>query len=143
MNILIGSDHGGYKLKEWIKKELDKNNLKYQDVGVESDKSVDYPDIAKKISSVVSKEPKKNIGILICGTGIGMSLVANKYKNVRAALCHNKFTSTMAREHNNANILCMGGRVVNKKTGIEIVKTFIETPFSNEQRHKRRVRKIE
>ena len=142
MKILIGSDHGGYALKEKIKKALDKNEIKYVDYGCNSESSVDYPKVAKEVCEDIVSNPRRNLGILVCGTGIGMSMVANKFRGIRAALCHNDFTAQMAREHNNANVLCIGGRVVSATQGMKIVRKFIETPFSNEERHKRRINMI-
>jgi ribose 5-phosphate isomerase B len=140
--IVIGSDHGGYELKEEIKKLLDEKGIKYEDVGTFSEESVDYPDYAAKVSEIVSSSEGKRRGILICGTGIGMSMVANKFPKIRAALCHDEYTARMAREHNDANILCMGGRVLDKGTAKKITEAWLETPFSEEERHKRRIEKI-
>ncbi len=139
MKILIGSDHGGYKLKEAIKKALDENEIEYEDYGTMTEESIDYPEIAKK----VAQDVKDNLGILVCGTGLGMSMAANKVKGIRAALCHDEYTAQMAREHNDANVLCLGGRVLSEEEGIVITKKFIETPFSGEERHQRRIDKIE
>jgi len=141
MQIFIASDHGGFRLKKILKEWLLSLGLKIKDVGTSSEESVDYPDFAhllcKKIISTKSK------GILICGTGIGMSIAANKIKGIRAALCNDTYSAKMSREHNNANVLCLGGRILGEEVAKEIVKVWLETPFSKESRHKRRIAKIE
>lgn len=137
--VLIGSDHGGFELKEKIREYLEKRGEKVEDVGCFSLDPVDYPDVAKEVAVRVARDNLR--GILICGTGIGMSIVANKINGVRCALCHDAYTAEYARRHNNANILAFGGRT----TGIEIAKQmvdiFLSTPFDG-GRHERRVRKI-
>ncbi|MFH1848938.1 MAG: ribose 5-phosphate isomerase B [archaeon] len=138
--ILIASDHGGYALKEKLKPYLSELGYKYEDLGCHSEKSVDYPDYAKKVAAQVLET--NGLGILICGTGIGMSISANKISGVRAALCYNDYTARMSREHNNANILCMGGRVLETKQAKRILKIWLETPFSGDERHKRRIEKV-
>jgi len=139
--IAIGSDHGGYELKEAIKSYLDAENIPYRDFGTCSTESVDYSDIGLVVAkAVVSGEC--DMGIIICGTGIGISIAANKVPGIRAALCTDTYMARMAREHNNANVLALGGRVVGAGLALDIVKTFIETPFSNEDRHQRRIDKI-
>ena len=114
MNIAIGSDHGGYELKEHLKYFLEENNISFKDLGCYSLESVDYPDYAQKVALSVLNEDY-DYGILICGTGIGISIAANKVNGIRAALCTSTHMSTMAREHNNANILCLGGRIRKKE----------------------------
>ena len=138
--IIIGSDHVGFKLKQEIKAYLDAAGYSYEDMGCASEESCDYPLYAEKVAEKVLKE--EGIGILLCGTGIGMCISANKIDGIRAALCHNEYTAKMAREHNDANVLCMGGRVVDSAAAKKITKTFLETPFSNDERHKRRVIQI-
>lgn len=138
--IIIGSDHAGYELKEEIKKFLDEQDLEYKDVGTDSTESTDYPDYAKKVAEAVQEG---NRGILICGTGIGMSITANKFKGIRAAVCHDEFTAKVSREHNNANILCMGGRVLGPELARKMTKVWLETGFSEEERHHRRVEKMD
>ena len=140
MKIAIGSDHGGYKLKEHLKKYLIKAGYTPKDFGCNSLASVDYPDIAKSVAKAVAQQ-KFKFGIIVCGTGIGVSMTANKVKGIRAALCHNNFTAQMAREHNNANVLCLGGRILSKAKAIGILKTFLKTSFAG-GRHLRRVKKI-
>ncbi|MCE5286536.1 MAG: ribose 5-phosphate isomerase B [Pelosinus sp.] len=140
MLLAIGSDHGGYNLKEEIKKMLDEQGVAYRDFGTHSPASVDYPDIAREVgSAVVSGECEK--GILICGTGIGISIAANKIKGVRAALCHDEFSAQMAREHNNANILALGQRVTGIGLALNIVNKWLNTEFAG-GRHAVRVDKI-
>src|SRR3989339_851147 len=137
--LLLGSDHAGFKLKGEIKKFLDKQKIQYEDVGVFSDEPSDYPDIAYKLARKVSETNSK--GILMCGTGIGESIVANKIKGVRAANCFNEYTAQKSREHNDSNVLCLGARVLSADDSKKIIKTWLETEFSNEERHKRRLSK--
>lgn len=141
MKIALGSDHGGYQLKENLKKYLKELNVEYKDFGCNSEKSVDYPDIGFKIAREV-KNRNYDKGILICGTGIGMSIVANKIKGIRASLCHDVFSARYAREHNDANILTLGGRVIDSGIAKEIVKVWLNTDFSGEERHLKRLNKI-
>ena len=138
----IGSDHGGFELKSEIIKHLEERGLEYKDYGCYENKSCDYPEFGKKVANaVVSGECEK--GILICGTGIGISITANKIKGIRAALCTDCFMAEATRLHNDANVLCFGGRVVGPGLAIKIVDTFFDTPFSNEERHIRRISQIE
>ncbi len=141
MKLAIGCDHGGFELKEEILKFLKTvANIHVSDLGPATNDSVDYPDYGAKVSEAVSKGAMDR-GILICGTGIGMSIVANRYPNVRAALCHDHFTAQMSREHNDANILVMGERVIGKGVAVEIVKTWLDTAFAG-GRHQKRLDKI-
>lgn len=138
----IGCDHGGFELKKEIIKYFEENNIQYKDFGTYDDKSTDYPIYGKKVANaVVSGECEK--GILICGTGIGISITANKIKGIRAALCHDVFSAKATRLHNNANILAMGGRVVGPGLAVEIVDAFLNTEFSNDERHIRRINMME
>ncbi|WP_378951118.1 ribose 5-phosphate isomerase B [Pelosinus sp. sgz500959] len=140
MLIAIGSDHGGFNLKEEIKKMFTEQNIQFQDFGTYSAESIDYPEIAQKVAqAVVNKECTR--GIIICGTGIGVSIAANKIKGIRAALCHDVFSAQMSREHNDANILTMGERVIGPGLACMIVSTWLETEFAG-GRHGRRVDKI-
>ena len=140
--IAIGCDHGGYDLKKEIIAYLKENNIAFKDFGCDSTDSVDYPEYAKAVgAAVVSGECEK--GILICGTGIGISIAANKIPGVRCALCHDVFSAEATRLHNDANIIAMGGRVIGPGHAIKIVDTFLSTPFSNDERHIRRIKKIE
>ena len=138
----IGSDHGGFHLKEEIKKFLKDNNIEFKDYGTHSEDSVDYPFYAKNVANDVANGVLEK-GILICGTGIGISIAANKISGVRAALCHDVFSAKATREHNNANILAMGERVIGVGLALEIVKAFLDTDFSNDERHIRRINMIE
>ena len=140
--IAIGCDHGGYALKQEIMAHLDKRGLEYKDYGCYSEESVDYPVYAKAVANaIVSGECEK--GILICGTGIGISITANKVKGIRAALCGDCFSAQATREHNDANIVALGARVTGPGLAIKIVDTFLDTPFSNDERHMRRIAQIE
>lgn len=140
MLFAIGSDHAGYDLKIEIANILQTQGHEYIDFGTNSSESVDYPDFGEKVSLAVSTG-KADRGILICGTGIGMSIVANKFYNIRASLCNELFTAKMSRLHNDANILVIGGRIVGKDLAKEIVITWINTPFEGE-RHLNRLKKI-
>lgn len=138
----LGCDHSGIDLKNEIIKYLKDNSIDYIDYGTNSIESVDYPVYAKKVANaIINRECDK--GILICGTGIGISITANKIKGIRAALCHDVFSAKMTRLHNNANILAMGARVIGQGLAVEIVKAFLETEFSNEERHIKRINMIE
>lgn len=140
--IAIGCDHGGYELKQEIIAYLKEKNLEFKDYGCDSKESCDYPVYAKKVANaIVSGECEK--GILICGTGIGISITANKIKGIRAALCHDTFSAQATREHNDANIVAMGARVVGAGLAIKIVDTFLNTEFSNDERHIRRIKQME
>ena len=140
MKIGIGSDHGGYQLKEEMKEYLKSEGVEFIDYGTNSLESVDYPDFGKRVANaVVEKEVDK--GIVICGTGIGISLAANKVRGIRCALCSDTFSAKMSRAHNNANMLAMGGRILGKGLAAEIVKAFLDTEFEG-GRHAKRVEKI-
>ena len=140
--IALGCDHGGYELMQEVIKYLEEHGLEYKNYGTYSTDSCDYPDYAKKVSeAILAGECEK--GILICGTGIGITIAANRYEGIRAANCTNSFMAEATREHNDANILCMGARVIGVGTALKIVDTFLNTPFSNDERHKRRIAKIE
>ncbi len=138
--IAIGCDHGGYKLKEEIVAHLKANNVDFKDFGVYEEKSVDYPDIASVVcKSILSGETE--CGILVCGTGIGISIAANKHKGIRAAVCSDEFSAKFTRLHNDANVLCLGGRVVGPGLACELVDIFLNTGFEG-GRHALRVQKI-
>ena len=140
--IAIGSDHGGFALKQALMAHLDRRGLAYKDFGTYSEDSCDYPQYAKAVANaVVSGECER--GILICGTGIGVSITANKIPGIRAALCGDCFSAEATRLHNDANILCMGARVVGEGLAVKITDTFLDTPFSNDPRHIRRISQIE
>ena len=138
----IGADHGGYALKEAIKKHLTKRGLEFKDYGTDSPVSCDYPEYGKAVAHAVANG-ECDRGILICGTGIGISISANKVKGIRAAVCTDCFMAEATREHNNANILALGARVVGEGLALKIVDTFLDTEFSNDERHIRRIEKIE
>lgn len=142
MKIAIGADHGGFEYKNKIAEYIKTLGHEVEDFGTHSAKSCDYPAIAKEVSRAVA-EKKFDRGILICGTGIGMSIVANKVKGVRAALCSDTFSARLTREHNNSNVLCLGQRVIGLGLALDIVEIWLETEFSNEERHKRRISLIE
>ena len=138
--ICIGSDHAGYKLKEFIKDFLIKKNVSIIDLGPNDENSVDYPDYAKKVSNRV-KSKKSEVGILVCGSGTGMSISANKIKGIRAAVCYNLKSTRLCRQHNNANIIAIGSRLIQKKEALRLIKIFLETKFEG-GRHLRRINKI-
>ena len=138
--VCIASDHGGYKLKEAIKDLLVDKNISILDLGPYNKRTVDYPDFAKKLSIRI-KAKKSDIGILVCGSGTGMAISANKIKTIRAAVCYNAKSTTLSRQHNNANIIALGARLTKKKLSLKLVKIFLETKFEG-GRHLRRVKKI-
>lgn len=138
--IAIGSDHGGFKLKESIKKYLDGKHIEYKDFGTDSEASCDYPDYAKAVCQAVTTGAYEK-GLLFCGTGIGISMAANKCRGIRAAVCSDAYSAKYSRLHNNANVLCLGGRVVGPGLAEELVEVFLNTEFEG-GRHARRVQKI-
>ncbi len=137
MKIVVGADHGGFELKEQIRAWLEDMGHNVTDAGCYSSESVDYPVYAAKVCEMV-RDGSADRGILVCGTGIGMSMAANRHRGIRAALCHEIFTAAMSRHHNDANVLCMGGRVIGSALAREMVKTWVDTPF-DEGRHSRRI----
>ena len=138
----IGSEHGGFQLKQAIMAHLRKRGIEYKDFGTYTEASCDYPEYGRAVAlAVASGECDR--GILICGTGIGISITANKVPGIRAALCSDCFSAEATRLHNDANILALGGRVVGEGLALKIVDTFLDTPFSGEERHARRIAKIE
>lgn len=140
--IALGCDHGGYGLMQEVIKHLEDRGLEYKNYGCYSEESVDYPVYAKAAANAVaSGECEK--GILICGTGIGISIAANKVPGIRAALCHDCFSAEATRQHNDANMLAMGARVIGPGLALKIVDIFLDTPFSNDERHIRRIGMIE
>ena len=138
--VSLASDHAGFNLKERIKKFLIKKKIKVIDLGPKNNNSVDYPDYAKKVARNVSSK-KSNMGILVCGSGTGMAMSANKFKKIRAAVCYNKASTSLSRKHNNANILALGSRLTNKTIAFKLVNIFLSTKFEG-GRHLRRVKKI-
>lgn len=140
--IAIGSDHGGFELKKAVMAHLDKRGLEYKDYGTYSEASCDYPDYARAVARAVASG-ECDRGILICGTGIGVSITANKTRGIRAALCGDCFSAEATRAHNDANVLALGARVTGEGLALKIVDIFLDTPFSNDERHIRRISKIE
>ena len=140
MKVLLASDHAGFNLKEFIKKILLKNGNKVLDLGTKNNNSVDYPDYAHLLSKKIKKN-KKDFGILVCGSGTGMVMAANKHKNVRAALCYNVKSTKLSRKHNNANVMTIGSRLTKRNVALKCVKVFLNTDFDC-GRHSRRVKKI-
>ena len=138
--VILASDHAGFKLKEEIKKFLIKKRKKVLDLGTENTSSVDYPDYAHLLSKKMKKS-ENQFGILICGSGIGMSMAANKHKNIRAALCYDTKSTKLSRQHNNANVMAIGARLIKKNIALKCVSTFLETGFDG-GRHVRRIKKI-
>ena len=138
--IAIGSDHGGFELKEHVKKHLEERGIEYKDYGTYNEQSIDYPDCAAPVCEAVQSGAAER-GILLCGTGIGISIAANKYKGIRAALCGDVYSALMSKQHNNANILCLGGRVTGRELAFMIVDTWLDAEFLG-GRHAARVAKI-
>ena len=140
--IAVASDHGGFELKKAVIAHLEARGLEYKDYGTYSSASCDYPEFGKAAAHAVASG-ECDRGIIICGTGIGISITANKIKGIRAALCSDCFSAEATRQHNDANILAMGARVVGEGLALKIVDTFLDTPFSNDERHIRRISQIE
>ena len=138
--IFISSDHAGYKLKDAIKKYLSKKKLIFKDLGPNNDVRVDYPDFAHKVAKKV-KLSKNNVGILVCGSGMGMNIAANRHKNIRAAQCFNLKSTKLSRLHNDANIITLGSRLLSKKNALIFIGVFLNTKFEG-GRHSKRIRKI-
>ena len=139
-SIIIASDHAGFLMKEKVKIFLNKSKIKSLDLGTFTEERVDYPDYAQKLALSVKK--KSSFGILICGSGIGVSIAANRFKEIRAAVCYNQLSASLARKHNNANVLCLGARLISLKNAQKIVYTFISTKFEG-GRHINRVKKLD
>ena len=138
--IVIASDHAGYSLKEYVKNFLRRKRIHVKDVGANSNEKVDYPDYAHKLSKVINKN-RNSIGVLICGSGQGMIMAANKHKNIRAALCYNVKSTKLSRLHNDANVITLGSRLISKKNALKYLNIFLKTRFEG-GRHKKRIRKI-
>jgi len=141
MKIALGADHGGFLLKEEVKKHLENKGYEFKDFGAYSEESTDYNEFGIAVAEAVSNN-EYDRGILICGTGIGMSIMANKVNGIRAALVHDLFTAKATRLHNDSNVLAMGGRVIGGGLALEIVDLWLETEFSEQERHERRIHKI-
>lgn len=138
MKIAIASDHGGYELKSYIIEQYAKSGIKFDDLGTNSEESCDYPLIADKMADYIVNK-KADLGILVCGSGIGISIAANRHKGIRAALLYNEQVAALAKEHNNANIAVFGGRTQTKEEVMKYLDIFLNTPFSNGERHLRRI----
>ena len=138
--IALGADHGGFALKEAIKNYLDSEKIEYKDFGTFDETSVDYAPIASQVAHSIT-DGRAELGILCCGTGIGMSIAANKVRGIRAAVCSNAYCAEITRHHNNANILCLGGRVIDEKQAVEFARLFLNAPFDG-GRHQRRIDEI-
>jgi ribose 5-phosphate isomerase B len=141
MKIALGSDHAGFALKQKIKAYLKKKKIKFFDFGTDSEESCDYPDFAYPAARAVAKK-KYDRGILICGSGVGVTVVANKVKGIRAVNAYDVYTAKQSREHGDCNVLCLAGRKLTTAKALAIVKAWLTTPFSNDPRHLRRIRKI-
>ncbi|MBW2968901.1 ribose 5-phosphate isomerase B [Candidatus Woesearchaeota archaeon] len=141
MKIILGADHAGYKLKEIIKKFLIKKKIEFEDTGTNSTEPVDYPDYAKKVARKIQKN-KNNRGILVCGSGTGMCIAANRFKKIRAVSAYDEYSAKMSRKDNDSNILCLRGRKFNPKKAKKLVNIWLKEKFSNKKRHKRRIRKL-
>lgn len=141
IRLALACDHGGFELKESLKHSLGNSDVELLDMGVHTTDSVDYPDMAHGLAQAIL-DGKADRGLLICGTGIGISIAANRHPGIRAALCTDPFMSRMSREHNDANVLCLGGRVIGPSLALDIVHAFLNTPFEG-GRHARRIAKIE
>lgn len=142
MIVAIGCDHGGFQLKQEVIAHLQKKGCEIKDMGCDSTASCDYPEYGKAVAKAVAAGQAQK-GILICGTGIGMAITANKIKGIRAAVCGDCFSAQATREHNDANVLCIGARVTGPGLALKITDIFLETPFSNDERHIRRIGQIE
>ena len=140
MKVVIANDHAGVKLKKALKAYMEQKGIEVQNLGTDSEESIDYPDVVKEAALAVQKK-KADFGIVICGTGIGASITANKFRGIRAALCYNVFTAKMARNHNDANIIALGARTMMEEDALVMVDTFLSEGFSGE-RHARRVGKV-
>jgi len=139
MKIAIGSDHAGFSLKELLR--LTFADQEFVDFGTYSEASCDYPDVALKVAHAV-RDCEADLGVLVCGTGVGMAIAANKVQGIRAAACSETYTAKLTRDHNDANVLCIGSRVVGPGVAEEILRAFLDTPFCGDERHARRLRKI-
>jgi ribose 5-phosphate isomerase B len=140
VRLAVGADHAGYELKGALVAELAKLGFEIQDLGTDSLESCDYPDYAHAVSDAI-EEGRADLGILVCGTGVGMSIAANRHAGVRAVVCSEPFSARMSRRHNDANVLCLGARVVGLGTALDILDAFLHTPFEG-GRHERRVSKM-
>lgn len=141
MNLYLASDHAGFKMKEIISNYLKNRNIPYIDLGTDSEERASWVEYGAKGAEMISRDPGNSKGIIICGTGLGMSMVSNKFKGVRAALCTDEYTAEMSRRHNDSNVLNLGGRVLSDEKAVNIVKIWLETPFDG-GRHKERLNRL-
>lgn len=141
MKIAIGSDHGGFELKKYLKENSAFSNIEWLDIGTHSEESCDYPLIADSLAQTINNK-QAELGVLICGSGIGISIAANRHKGIRAALLYNNEVASLAKEHNNANVAVFGARTQNKDDVVKYLQTFLNTPFSNGERHCRRINQL-
>lgn len=141
MKVAIGADHAGFRLKEAIKKYLAQSAFVTSDFGTDSEKPVDYPDIAEKVARAVSRDLCQR-GIVLCGSGVGASIAANKIKGIRASVCHDNYSAHQGVEHDDMNVLVLGARIIGESLALELVQTFLRAQFSDEERHVRRLMKI-
>lgn len=141
MRVALGSDHAGFGLKQVIAKELGQQGIDVKDVGTHDSSPVDYPDFSKKVADLIASEGYEK-GIIICGSGVGASIAANKIKGIRAAVCHDTYSAHQGVEHDDMNILCLGARIIGENLALEIVDRFLKATFSQEERHQRRLNKI-
>ncbi len=141
MKVVIGADHGGFELKEFLKNNFEYPEISWLDVGTNSTESCDYPLIADKLSEVILNK-QADIGVLICGSGIGISIAANRHKGIRAALLYNNEVASLAKEHNNANVAVFGARTQTRDEVVKYLTTFLNTSFSNGERHCRRIEEL-
>ena len=142
MRIVVGADHRGYAMKEAAVQELRSAGHEVRDVGTDSDESVDYPDIAMAVGSAIRKGEAER-GILICGSGVGAAIAANKLPGIRACLCHDTYSAHQGVEHDDMNVLCLGSRVIGPDLALELIRTFLAAKFSGEERYRRRLWKVE
>jgi len=141
ITVALAADHGGFALKEDLKSELANLGVNCIDLGTDSEKSVDYPDFGRAVADALV-EGRAERGVIICGTGIGIAIAANRVSGIRAAVCHDATTARLAREHNDANVLALGARIIGREVAIDCLQTFLSTPFDGGERHTRRVAKL-
>ena len=141
LTIALASDHGGFRLKKYLHEHFKSVPVEWVDLGTDSDASVDYPDYARKLADVIAAK-KADFGVAVCGTGNGIAMALNRYPHIRAALCHDSTTARLARDHNDANVLVLGGRIVGDEVALDCLYTFLTQSFSNGERHVRRIEKL-
>jgi ribose 5-phosphate isomerase B len=141
ITVALAADHGGFEIKEELKPELEKMGVDCIDLGTDSADSVDYPDFGRAVADAIA-DGRAERGVIICGTGIGIAIAANRVGGIRAAVCHDATTARLAREHNDANVLALGARIIGREVAIDCLRTFLSTPFEGGVRHMRRVAKL-